>query len=315
MLIQQRTRILGVGLGLALLAVLLMAAGRQGGQISPDSAWQAFLHAPDVTFAASGKHRAPSSGSDMNIAEPAVEEIIQRVLLNVERDLLDNEHRAVLGIVAGEPTTAGVRVTGVTPDGPAQQSGLRSGDLILAINGDDLVADGTTHPVEQLLAVLQHAAPGDSVSVRYERGDAIAYADVVLGDLADLPGALRQPTPDRWYELELTAMTPELGRYFGTDKGVLITRAPSRTPQLQDGDVLLRIDGRTPHSAQHARAILSSYHPSEPLGLSVVREGARMNVTVGEAADPEDAVPLGSFPIPPVVALESFDAACVMRRL
>ncbi|MEO0425264.1 MAG: PDZ domain-containing protein [Pseudomonadota bacterium] len=251
----------------------------------------------------------------MNLGEPAVEEIIQRVLLNVERDLLENEHRAVLGIVAGEPTTAGVRVTGVTPDGPAQQGGLRSGDLILAINGDDLLDDGIAHPVEQLLAVLQRATPGESISVRYERGDAIAYADVVLGDLADLPGALRQGSPDRWYELELTAMTDELGRYFGTDEGLLITRAPSHTPQLQDGDVLLRIDGRTPRSAQHARAILRSYGPGEPLALNVVRDGVRMYIAVDEAAETPDASPPGSFPVPAVVALESFDAACVMRRL
>ncbi|MEM9385899.1 MAG: PDZ domain-containing protein [Pseudomonadota bacterium] len=307
-------RILGVGLGLALLAVLLMTAGGQGGQISPDSAWQASLRAPDVTFSAPGTNRAPRLGTEMNLGEQAVEEIVQRALLNVERQLLENEHRAVLGIVAGEPTVTGVRVTGVTPDGPAQQGGLRSGDVILAIDGTALEDDGVSNPVEQLVAVLQGAAPGDSVSLHYKRADAITYADVVLGDLADLPGTARQHSTDRWYALELTAMTVELGRYFGTDEGLLITRAPDHTPQLQDGDVLLRIDGRTPRTAEHARAILTSYRLGEALALSVVRDGSQIEVAIGEVASAPVAVPTESFPTPPLVALEALDA-CVMRRL
>jgi len=56
-----------------------------------------------------------------------------------------------------------------------------------------------------------------------------------------------------WGDMELVPLTEELGRYFGTDKGLLVVRAPEDDDlKLKDGDVIQRIDGREPQSVAHA---------------------------------------------------------------
>src|SRR5262249_38241162 len=78
-------------------------------------------------------------------------------------------------------------------------------------------------------------------------------------------------------DMELATLTPQLGRYFGTDKGVLVVRAP-REFKLEDGDVILSIDGREPLSGSHATRILSSYQPGEKIAIKIMRQQKTVNV-------------------------------------
>jgi S1-C subfamily serine protease len=74
-------------------------------------------------------------------------------------------------------------------------------------------------------------------------------------------------------DMELATLTPRLGSYFGTDKGVLVVRAPADGAlKLEDGDVILSIDGREPTSGSHATRILSSYSEGERIALRVLRQ-------------------------------------------
>ena len=80
--------------------------------------------------------------------------------------------------------------------------------------------------------------------------------------------------------MELTALTPRLGRYFGTDHGILVVRAPTHgVLNLEDGDVILSIGGRTPVSSSQAIRILTSYDPGEKIRLVVLREHRRVEIT------------------------------------
>jgi predicted metalloprotease with PDZ domain len=80
-------------------------------------------------------------------------------------------------------------------------------------------------------------------------------------------------------DMELATLTPQLGRYFGSDKGVLVVRAPSDGAlKLEDGDVILAIDGRAPESGSHATRILASYQPGEKITLHIVRMHKTLDV-------------------------------------
>jgi S1-C subfamily serine protease len=79
--------------------------------------------------------------------------------------------------------------------------------------------------------------------------------------------------------MELATLTAQLGAYFGTEKGVLVLRAPRNAAfNLQDGDVILSIDGREPTSGSHATRILASYQPGEKVKLQLMRQRKKMNV-------------------------------------
>jgi putative serine protease PepD len=70
---------------------------------------------------------------------------------------------------------AGLYITSVTSDGPAQAAGLRAGDLIVGIDG----APATS--AEQLLTATLQNRPGDVVRIAYVRQGVKQQADVTLG--------------------------------------------------------------------------------------------------------------------------------------
>jgi S1-C subfamily serine protease len=76
-------------------------------------------------------------------------------------------------------------------------------------------------------------------------------------------------------------LTPKLGRYFGTDKGVLVVRGPRNAEfKLEEGDVIVDIDGRVPQNGAHALRILRSYQPGEKVTLNVLRDRKPVKLAV-----------------------------------
>jgi S1-C subfamily serine protease len=81
--------------------------------------------------------------------------------------------------------------------------------------------------------------------------------------------------------LELANLSPQLGRYFGAERGVLVLRVPPKGPwKLQDGDVIQSIDGRVPTSGSHATRILRSYQAGEKVRIRVLRDRKPLDVEV-----------------------------------
>ena len=188
----------------------------------------------------------------------------------------------------GEP---GARVLEVSPGGPAQRAGVRSGDLIVAVNGAEVRG---RDPALRVIEGLHRIKPGDKVHLRVSRDgkvrDLTLIARPSMND-AYFTGRIRLPHIEvpglqglpRWdgpviiggpvADMELAKLTPVLGRYFGTDTGVLVVRAPPKGALgLQDGDVILSIDGRKPIDSSHVVRILGSYDPGEKITLKVVRQ-------------------------------------------
>lgn len=89
--------------------------------------------------------------------------------------------------------------------------------------------------------------------------------------------------------LRLITLTPQLGRYFGAARGVLVVRAPRHgVLKLQDGDVILAIGGRVPASSSQAIRILTSYDPGEKIGMVIMREHHRVDITATLPAAPAE---------------------------
>jgi C-terminal processing protease CtpA/Prc len=216
--------------------------------------------------------------------------------------------RAVLGINLGtndDVKGGGVEIVSVSPGGAAERAGLKAGDVLPEINGQALKSRDDESAREQLLSAMRKVKPGDSVALSYRRDNKVVKANLVAQPLQDHlftravpPGAGFGPMPRMpnfvfmrgegvFGSAELVPMTQKLGQYFGTETGLLVVRAPDDSRlKLEDGDVIVDIDGRVPSSPSHALRILSSYQPGEKLKLNILRTKKRMSF---EVTVPEDA--------------------------
>lgn len=215
----------------------------------------------------------------------------------------DPHMHSVIGVnIANDNDPAGARVLDVSPGGPAAEAGLKSGDRIVAVDGEDTRADGSSRKV---IAAIHSASPDTKLKVRVLRGGKsleftisprpVAGTNIFsvfdgapgvrpLGSGGGVVSFALQGAPGLM-NMQLASLTPQLGHYFGTDKGVLVIRAPDSRFRLQDGDVILTIDGREPTSGTHATRILSSYQPGEKVTLHIMRDRKALDLETKLPAD------------------------------
>ena len=216
----------------------------------------------------------------------------------IAKEFYLSERRAMLGINVGD-SEDGARVDGVTPGGPATESGVEAGDIIIAMNGVALSGDS---PSELLVAQMGNVDPGDVVTLTLARNGDTQDIEVITREFSpamfgragpggrngirggDFTGpifnAMQRWRAGHWHDMEFVELTPELGSYFGTDAGILVVRAPSDVVYLEDGDVILEIGGRRPNSTTHTMRILGSFDPGETLELTIMRDQRRQTLEI-----------------------------------
>ncbi|HUE97203.1 MAG TPA: PDZ domain-containing protein, partial [Longimicrobiaceae bacterium] len=78
----------------------------------------------------------------------------------------------------------------------------------------------------------------------------------------------------------LVRVGPELGSYFGTERGVLVATVREESALgLQAGDVILEIGDRTVEDPARVRSILSTYGDDESVTFRIMRDGRAMDVS------------------------------------
>jgi hypothetical protein len=151
-------------------------------------------------------------------------------------------------------------------------------------DGKKMTLDVTPRPMPQSVIVsspyLRNSPPGRDLELQNRLG-------VLVNPGA--PGERRieirtREGPDdgtRFRGVEFATLSEKLGSYFGVKAGVLVVRAGANPAfRLQDGDVILAIDGREPTSAQHAARILRSYSDGEKFRLRVQRDRRPQDIEV-----------------------------------
>jgi S1-C subfamily serine protease len=224
---------------------------------------------------------------------------------------------ALLGINVGSSSTetaaggtdarggiGGVRIVSVSPGGPADVAGLRANDVITSFNGNELRNDADVPPRQQLLSLMRDIEMDAAVAVEFRRDGKTQKAQIVpkslqafmdesdlqgLDNLAFVYGARGS---SGFGSAEFLELSPGLGRYFGTERGLLVVRAPKdERLKLLDGDVLLDIDGRVPTGPAHAYQILSSYRAGEVLKIHIMRQQKKIELPVEVPANAARTAP------------------------
>lgn len=197
----------------------------------------------------------------------------------------------------------GVKIMGVTPGGPGAKAGLKSGDVIVAIEGTRLAAESSGEALDRFMGQLQDVKPGDKVKLEYRRDGKNQSSEVVaaaggpephinrelrilsggpgMPHAAPLPGMPPMPPMlGPWQGIQLVDLTPQLAKYFKTEKGILVVRAPKNEAlPLEDGDVMIKIGDRRPQDPAQAMRILASYNTGDSVTLVIVRQGKNRTLT------------------------------------
>jgi serine protease Do len=147
----------------------------------------------------------------------------------------------------------GALVARVTEKGPAEKSGIQSGDVIIKFDGKDVT------DMRRLPRLVAETPVDKAVKVEVWRKGKTQTVDVKLGELeeneqqaaAPRPGSRGQTGPGGTVEtlgMALTALTPELRERFEVaekTKGVLITKVDDGSTAaergLRAGDVIVEV--------------------------------------------------------------------------
>lgn len=301
--------LLGALLGLVLLSPAFGADEPKAGK--DEAELEAKLAAARLRLEAAAREVAELSGE---LTGPIMQDFF----------VMRREPRAIIGvgIDVERESKDGVPVQSVTPGGPAGDAGIKAGDVITSIDGKSLGRDSSAQAASALVQHMREVKPGDKVKVEYRRDGKTLKAELVAetpniksfrfaGPGPDrmfnvpvapgAPGAMVAPMPPMAFtrafrgfgghgllDMELITLTPKLGQYFGTDKGVLVVRPPSDSElKLEEGDVIVDIDGRAPQNGAHALRILRSYQPGEKVAVNVLRNRKTVKVpyTLPKGAD------------------------------
>lgn len=141
----------------------------------------------------------------------------------------------------------GIIITDIFDDGPADEAGLRVGDLVMSLNGREVFDDRGL----KFLAATE--SPGTFVNLEILRG---GQPRTVRVQLAPPPGATeaelvllegRHPLSGAEIAVLSPALAEEMGRDVFSDTGVLVTRtlrrSSAQSAQIRPGDMIIEING------------------------------------------------------------------------
>lgn len=219
--------------------------------------------------------------------------------------------KPVLGVLLAPDEQAGVRIAGVTPESAAAKAGLRSGERIVSINGKQVLGSDSELRVKNariLLGNLDTKTEVKLITLRDGKNVVTTVTPTLDQEVAVMrrgaPMASRHPLPPgvdpeirteiirlgpeghckgdncklpmlaeafRWNGLNLASIDTQLGRYFGTDRGVLVL---STGPDLglQAGDVIHKIDGKTVNTPREAMAAFRGKPADSLVAIDYLRD-------------------------------------------
>ncbi|HUE04727.1 MAG TPA: trypsin-like peptidase domain-containing protein [Bryobacteraceae bacterium] len=177
------------------------------------------------------------------------------------------------------PQDWGVLVSDVTPDGSADQCGLKAGDIVLTLDGKPM------ENARQLEVNLWRFPVGDKVSLEVLRGQDHLTMDVPVTALDDDPqrfADMVDPAKNLIPKLgilgveidrKLAALVPDLRKQFGIVVAARAAGAESLEVDLRPGDVIYAINTEPTSSIAALTKALDQMKSGEGVVLQIERDG------------------------------------------
>ncbi|MDM0013478.1 Do family serine endopeptidase [Variovorax sp. J22P168] len=172
----------------------------------------------------------------------------------------------------------GALVSNVEKGGPADQAGLRSGDVIRKVDGEAVVASG------DLPAMIGQRKPGSKVTLEIWRQGSREEVSAKLADAEEKSKTVAKNEESGANQgklgLALRPLQPQEQREAAVDGGLLIADVggPAAIAGVQTGDVLLAINGTPAKSVEQVREAVAK--ADKTVALLIQRDGNKIFVPV-----------------------------------
>ncbi len=203
----------------------------------------------------------PARTAKETIAQLIANGAVTRGWLGIQLQEVTTELAAALGL----KDAAGVLVAEVLDGAPAEAAGLRDGDVILDIGGDDIAG---TNELSRIVAAY---APGETIKMKILRDGRERNLSVKLGQRdSDSVAEVDEPSDGddslaSDVGLRVTELNDALRQQFRVPdgvRGVLVTgvrpSSPAQAAGLRRGSVILQVDGEDVDTVDALRSIIDS---------------------------------------------------------
>ena len=209
--------------------------------------------------------------------------------MNIERQIVANGkvQRGRLGLVIQEVNQsladsfglkkpAGALVSSVEKGSPAAKAGIEPGDVILGINGKEVVNSA------DLPATVATITPGETAKLQVWRGGSTRNVDVQVGKFSDEKIAAndKAEAPNGRLGVAARALTAEEQRRAEIAGGVLVQDVGGAAARagIQPGDIILSVNGERIGSVEQLRNVVGK--AGKRVAVLVERSNSRLFIPV-----------------------------------
>ncbi len=171
----------------------------------------------------------------------------------------------------------GALIANVAPNSAAAAAGLKSGDVVTAVDGQPVRRSG------ELSSLIGLAAPGEQVKLEVWRDREVREITAKLGSADEsvrVAAAADGAVSGGQLGLALRPLTPEELRAAKVEQGMVVENVggPAAAAGIETGDVLLAINGKPVQSVDQVKKVLDTKPKS--VALLLQRDGERIFVPV-----------------------------------
>jgi serine protease Do len=171
----------------------------------------------------------------------------------------------------------GALVAAVEPKSPADKAGIKTGDIIVAVDGRDIESSA------DLPRVIGESRPGTQVRLKIWRRGETKELSASLGEMpAEKLASADSPAKAKTSKLGVAVrpLTDEERKQIASEGGLLVERAegPAARAGVQAGDVILAFNNQTLKSVDQLRRLVDKSRGS--IALLIQREGNKIYVPV-----------------------------------
>jgi serine protease Do len=186
------------------------------------------------------------------------------------------------------PTTEGVLVQQVQPNTPAAKAGMKTGDVIVTLNGKKVT------DADQFRLQVAEIEPGKTIDLSVLRSGKKMELKVKLGERSKLLAATPQEKPQKqqqeekdWLGIQVETATEDLASQFGVayTKGVIVTGVDQGSiaddSGIQPGDIISEIDRKSVQTKEdYTRIIRGLKDRKKVIAFLIIRNGNSMYLVV-----------------------------------